>query len=123
MIAGDAPRSQNQRAIAGEQAPAAGRLQLFPYLVGAQHQRHEVTAFADGLPRNARVAVRGAPIVRRVEAVNADDGSAELGQLIQRRTAHRSQAYDDDVGNVRHRRMISDGPNLSAWPLAAGTAS
>jgi len=108
MIAGDALRSQNQRAIAGEQAPARGCLQLLPDLVGAQHQRHEVTAFADGLPGNARVTVRGAQIVRRVEAVDADRARAELGQLVQRGTAHRSQTDNENIRSLRHRRMIRD---------------
>ena len=108
MIAGDALRRQNQRAIAGQQGPARGCLQLFPDLVGAQYEGHEVAAFADGLPGNARVAVRGALIVRRDEAVNSDRARAELGQLIQRRAAHRSQTDNDDIRRLRHRRMIRD---------------
>ncbi len=108
MIARNALRSQNQRAIAGEQAAARRRLQLFPDLVGAQHQGHEVAAFADGFASNAGVAVRRSLIVRRVEAVNADRACAQLGQLVERRAAHRSQPNDDDIGGIRHRRMIRD---------------
>ena len=114
MIAGDALRSQNQRAVASQQAAASGCLQLFPDLVGALHQGHELAAFADGLAGDAGVTVRRAPVVRRVEAVNADDARAELGSLIQRRAAHRSQTDDDDVRRVRHRRMIRDGPTRFA---------
>src|SRR5271169_631153 len=116
MIARNALRSQNQRAITGEQTAARRRLQLFPNLVGAQHQGHEVAAFADGLASNAGIAMRRSLVVRWVEAVNADHACAQLGQLVKRGAAHRAQTNDYDIGGVRHRRMIRDwGGRGESW--------
>ena len=57
MAAGRACRGQNQAAVADQQAAAGGGFQFFPDLMGAQDQRNEIAAFADGLTSDARVPV------------------------------------------------------------------
>src|SRR5215475_8684489 len=100
MVAGHAGRSEDQAAIADEQAATARGFDLFPDLVGAQNQRHKFAALADGLAGNARVAVRRALIVRRDKAIDADGASAKPGRLIEGRAAHGSEADDQNVRGV-----------------------
>ena len=97
MTAGSIRRRENETPAAHHQAAASHRFNLLPDLIGAQHQRHKYLAFTDRLARDASIAVRGALIVRRREAVDADATRAQLGSLIQRGAAHRAQADDEDV--------------------------
>src|SRR5689334_5612707 len=78
MRAGNRRRGQDEAAIAREQATPGIALKLVPDFVGAQGQRHELAALADGLAGDASFSVRGAEVVWRVEAINPDDADAAL---------------------------------------------
>lgn len=97
MIAGHVRRSQNETPTSFDQSATGVLLELAPKLVRAQDQRHELAAFADGLSRDAGVAVRGAVLVRRREAVDADDAQLPLGCMVERGAAHSTKAGNQDV--------------------------
>src|SRR6185437_3924634 len=72
-------------------------LDLAPEFVRAQRQRHIFWAFANGLARDARVAMRGPQRVRRGILIQAQHLLAFAGQLIDGGAAHRAQAKDNGV--------------------------
>ena len=110
MTATDAGCGEHEPAVASEQIAARGSFQLFPDLIGAQHQRHKFAAFADGLAGDAGLAVRRALIVRRREAVDADGLCSELRGLVERSAAHRSQPDDHNVCDDCHVRHNATRP-------------
>jgi hypothetical protein len=95
-------RADHQAAGAALERLAARRLELGPELVRAQCQRHEGRAFADGEPGDAGQAVARALVVRRPEAVDADDLGAARAQVVAERAADRAEADDDRVRGGRH---------------------
>ena len=125
MAAGRAGRGQNQAAVADQQAAAGGGFQFFPDLMGAQDQRNEIAAFADGLTSDARVPVRRALVMRRNEAIDADDARAQPGALVEGRAAHSSQADHQNICDRGHGEMIEQRPQfaLGNWQLAFGKTS
>ncbi len=118
MAAGRAGRGQNQAAVADHQAAAGGGFQFFPDLMGAQDQRNEIAAFADGLTSDARVPVRRALVMRRNEAIDADDARAQPGALVEGRAAHSSQADHQNICDRGHGEMIEQRPQFALGNLA-----
>jgi hypothetical protein len=92
------PRAgEDEAAGGGHQRLAGARLELAPDGVRALHEGHVLVAFADGQPRDARVAVRGALVVRRRELVDAQHARAALRELVERGGTEGAEADDDDV--------------------------
>ena len=76
-----------------------------PPIVGGAHQRDVERVLEVGGADDARLAVRRAAIVRRVEAVEAEHAQAAARERARRRGAHGAEACDDDV----HRSVDTDG--------------
>src|SRR6516162_4696569 len=104
MVSADHAIGQDEATVASHQSASSNFFQLFPKLVGPQNQRHELAALADCLTGDARLAVRGTLIVRRIEAVDADDLRPQFRSLIERGTADCAEADDHDVRGVTHPR-------------------
>ena len=94
-----------------QQLAAASRLKLAPQLIGAAQQRHVGRMLEIAEPDDAGFAVRGAAVVARREALDAEHARAAPRQLRQRRAAHRAEADHDHV-ELRHRptRLSRSGP-------------
>ena len=75
-------RADHQPAGAAIERLAARRLELGPERVRAHRQRHERRAFADREPGDAGQAMARALVVRRREAVDADDLRAAGGEVV-----------------------------------------
>src|SRR5271157_1134328 len=104
MAAGQPGWGEHQPAVARHEAAAGGGLQFFPDRVGAQDERYKLAAFADGLPGNARLAVRGTLVVRGREPVDPYNLRSELRRLVQRRTTHSAQSNHNNVRYECHAR-------------------
>ncbi len=118
VVAGDVRvgRGDHQAAGAAIEGLAARRLELGPELVRAHRQRHEGRAFADGEPGDAGQAVARALVVRRPEAVDADDLRAVGGEVVAKRAADRAEADDDHVrgGDVHAGRLSAGRTTIAA---------
>src|SRR5579862_5329710 len=79
MDRGLARAGDDEPAALGEQALAGLGLDLAPDLVAAAHEAGEERVLAVGKPRDARLAMRRAHLVRRREAVDAQHARAALG--------------------------------------------
>ena len=90
-------RARLRQADLVEQLSARLLLQLVPQPVAFEQQRHVIRVLEIGLADDARVAVRAAAIVRRMEAVDAEHAHAAARQMIQRGTAHAAGAEHDRV--------------------------
>ena len=108
-------RADHQPAGAAIERLAARRLELGPELVRAHRQRHECRAFADREPGDAGQAMARALVVRRREAVDADDLRAAGAEVVAERAADRAEADDDHVrgGDVHAGRLSSFGANAA----------
>ena len=90
-------RADHQAAGAAIERLPARRLELGPEGVRAHRQRHEGRALADGEPGDAGQAMARALVVRRREAVDADDLRAAGGEVVAERAADCTEADDDHV--------------------------
>ncbi|MCY1528563.1 hypothetical protein D9M68_636710 [compost metagenome] len=90
-------RREDEAAGGGHQRAAGARLELAPDGVRAVHQRHVLVAFADGQPRDARIAMRRAAVVRWRELVDAEHARPALRELVEGGRAEGAQADDDRV--------------------------
>ena len=114
-------RTPHDQSTAGdEQALPGGRLELAPQLMGSADQRDVLGALADGEPRDARLAVRGAQGVGRGEPVDPDDARAGPCELVGRRAADRPEADHDDVAADGHAPHATRGRAPRAEDRSAG---
>src|SRR5271166_3438067 len=115
MLAGSIGIGEHQTTAACHEAASGRRFKFFPDVIGAQNQWNTFAALADGLPRDASVAVRRALIVRRREAVDADHPCLQLGSLIDRSAAYRAKADDKKISSQHLALSILA---FGSWPLA-----
>ncbi len=111
-----AGRADHQPAGAAIERLAARRLELGPELVRAHRQRHEGRALADREPGDAGQAMARALVVRRPEAVDADDLRAAGGEVVAERAADGAEADDDHVrgGDVHAGRLSTGRTTIAA---------
>ena len=73
------------------------RLELAPELVRAPKQRHVGGVLEVAEPDDAGDPVRGAELVRNVEALQAEHALPAAGEVVERRAAHSADPHHDDV--------------------------
>lgn len=76
--------------------------ELAPDPVRIQDQGNVIAAFADGLPCDAGFTVAGSHHVGRRKAIDADRLYPSLGQLIESRAAHGTEADHQNVRSDAH---------------------
>jgi PadR family transcriptional regulator, regulatory protein PadR len=99
--------ADHQAACDLQQRTAGIALQLFPKLVGTLNQRHVRRVFVIGLPDDTRVTMRGAPVVRGSELLQAKDAQTAPGQMIRGSTAHTAETDHDCVES--HASVVANG--------------
>src|SRR5262249_3987300 len=111
----------DQAAIGAEQVCARFALDLPPDLMRAYRQGCVVPALTDREPRDARAAMRGAPVMRRREPVDPEHACTMLRQLTRGCAPDRAEAYGDRVvcthcasgGCARHRMAQVPGESFA----------
>jgi hypothetical protein len=83
------------------------RLELAPELVRAPHQRDVGRVLEVREADDARQAVRGAVLVRDVEALETEDALPAAGEMVERGAAHSADPDDDDVVPLHPRVTLS----------------
>ena len=91
------PRTAFDGARHVQQLLAGLGLELAPQLVRAQHERHVARVLEVRLADDPRNAVRGAELVRHVEALETEDALPAPREVVERSAPHAADPDDDDV--------------------------
>ncbi len=95
-----------------QRAPGGG-LNLAPQRIGPAQQRHVGRMLEIAEPDDAGLAVRGAAVVRRGKALDADDAQAAARQLLERGAADGAEPdHHHVVFRHRARARLSATPGL-----------
>ena len=94
-----------------QELPAARRLELAPQLVGAAQERHVGRMLEIAEPDDARLAVRGAPVVAGRKALDADHARAAARESARAPRCPCAEA-DDRYVVFRHLSVFSGGVPL-----------
>src|SRR5258706_11616082 len=96
-------RSNHQPAGLNQKLLRRSLLQFSPQLVSALHQWDIKWMLKVGFADDARLSVRGAQRMRRVEPIESEHLAVASGQMKSRRASHPAQAGYDDVESFSHR--------------------
>ena len=117
MLAGAAKHSRRDRVAvraAGNQTGfkaqflAAVARKTVKAVVGAAQQGDILRTLEVGQADHAATAMRGAEIVRRIEAVDAEHALAAAGERLEGARAHRTEADHDHIKGTRSHRRSRD---------------
>src|ERR1044072_8685645 len=97
----------------GEQIATRLTLQFAPDLIRTKCEWNILCPFADGLSSDPCFAVRRAKRVRRGRRVDANDTRTALRELVARRTSHRAETDDDNVGSHTVEVCNRKGPGVN----------
>ncbi|MNF90423.1 hypothetical protein D3C84_729880 [compost metagenome] len=93
---------QHQQPRLFEQRLPRQRLKLAPDAVGIAHDGNVLRALTHRKPGNARIAMAGAQVVRRMMTVDTDNIHPRLRQLVHRCGAHGAQAQNHCITSFGH---------------------
>ena len=90
-----------------EQLLAGLGLELAPELVRAAEERHVVGVLEVGEADDPCEAVRGAALVKEVEALEPEDAPAASREVVEGGAPHAADSDDDGVVSLRHPAILA----------------
>ena len=84
--------------------------ELMPQRVRASEKRHVIRMLGIREANNSALTVRGAELVRNIEALDAEDAQPAARQVIHRGAAHATYAEHDDVVSHDFSALNHRGP-------------